>query len=186
VPSRPALGTISLNISPKVLLCARDRIGLPADLSAITIEVTEDALVTEGPDLELALRELRTRGAQIAVDDAGAGYAGFAQLVRVRPDVIKLDRSLVTGVDSDPVKAAVVEAFVHFADRTHAVVCAEGIETPAELVTVSSLGAGAGQGYLLGRPTPEGTTGIDRAAVGLPRAPAPAARVVPMRTAASA
>jgi diguanylate cyclase (GGDEF)-like protein len=188
-PGRPAVPNVNLNISPKVLLSARDRIGLPDDLSAITIEVTEDALVTEGPELELALLELRARGARIAVDDAGAGYAGFTQLVRVRPDVIKLDRSLVAGVDTDPLKAAVVKAFVHFADSAHAVVCAEGIETPAELHTITSLGADSGQGFLLGRPTPGGAVG-PAPLLALPRPepePEPdGANVVPLRPAKSA
>ena len=186
-PGRPTVPGINLNISPNVLLSARDRIGLPDDLSAITIEVTEDALVTEGPELELALLELRARGARIAVDDAGARYAGFAQLVRVRPDVIKLDRSLVAGVDADPLKAAVVRAFVGFAGSAHAVVCAEGIETAAELHTITSLGADSGQGYLLGRPTPGGAVG-PAPLLALPSAdqdPA-AGTVVPLRRAASA
>ena len=73
VPGRPAGVSLSLNISPEVLLTGRDQLGLPDDLTAITIEVTEDALVTEGLDLELALHDLRARGARIAVDDAGAG-----------------------------------------------------------------------------------------------------------------
>ena len=186
-PGRPAVPCVNLNISPKVLLSARNRIGLPDDLSAITIEVTEDALVTEGPELELALRELRARGARIAVDDAGAGYAGFAQLVRVRPDVIKLDRTLVTGVDADPLKAAVIRAFVQFADSAQAVVCAEGIETPAELHTITSLGADSGQGFLLGRPTPGGAAGpAPLLALPRPEPDAPTANVVPLRRAASA
>ncbi len=186
-PIRPLVPGVNLNISPKVLLSARDRIGLPDDLSAITIEVTEDALVTEGPDLELALHELRARGARIAVDDVGTGYAGFAQLVRVRPDVIKLHRSLIAGVDTDPLKAAVVTAFVGFAGSAHAVVCAEGIETPAELQTVTSLGADSGQGYLLGRPAPAGAAGpAPLVALTWPEPDAPAANVVPLRRAASA
>ena len=186
-PGRPTVPGINLNISPNVLLSARDRIGLPDDLSAITIEVTEDELVTEGPELELALLELRARGARIAVDDAGARYAGFAQLVRVRPDVIKLDRSLVAGVDADPLKAAVVRAFVGFADSAQALVCAEGIETPAELQTITSLGANSGQGYLLGRPTPGGAVG-PAPLLALPRGEQDGAvgNVVPLRRAASA
>jgi diguanylate cyclase (GGDEF)-like protein len=188
-PGRPSVPAVNLNISPKVLLSARDHIGLPADLSAITIEVTEDALVTEGPDLELALLELRTRGARIAVDDAGAGYAGFAQLVRVRPDVIKLDRSLIAGVDADPLKAAVVKAFVQFAESAEAVVCAEGIETAAELVTITGLGVDAGQGYLLGRPTAGGAVGpapvLALAGIEVEAAETADGNVVPLRRAAS-
>jgi diguanylate cyclase (GGDEF)-like protein len=182
-PERPALPFLYLNISPKVLLSARDRLGLPDDLSTVTFEVTEDELVTQGRDLEVALHELRARGARIAIDDAGAGYAGFAQLVRVRPDIIKLDRSLVEGVDTEPLKAAVVKAFVQFAESARAVICAEGIETVAQLETLAALGADTGQGYLLGRPSP---TGAASAAPfrGLTGGDAPA-NVVPLRRAAS-
>jgi len=155
VPDRPAGVSLSLNISPEVLLAGRHRLGLPRDLSEITIEVTENALVTGGLDLELALQDLRSRGARIAVDDAGAGYAGFAQLVRVRPDIVKLDRSLVRNVNTEPAKAAVIRAFVSFAQDTGALACAEGIETAGELRVVTELGAAIGQGYLLGRPKPE-------------------------------
>jgi diguanylate cyclase (GGDEF)-like protein len=152
VPGRPAGVSLSLNLSPEALLSGRDALNLPDDLSAITIEVTENALVTEGPELELALQDLRARGARIAVDDAGAGYAGFAQLVRVRPDVVKLDRSLVESVNVQPTKAAVIKAFVGFAQDTGALICAEGIETAGELRVVRLLGSATGQGFLLGRP----------------------------------
>jgi diguanylate cyclase (GGDEF)-like protein len=152
VPGRPAGASLSLNLSPEALLSGRDVLNLPEDLSAITIEVTENALVTEGPELELALQDLRARGARIAVDDAGVGYAGFAQLVRVRPDVVKLDRSLVESVNVQPTKAAVIKAFVGFAQDTGALICAEGIETAGELRVVRLLGSATGQGFLLGRP----------------------------------
>jgi diguanylate cyclase (GGDEF)-like protein len=152
VPGRPTGASLSLNLSPEALLSGRDALNLPEDLSAITIEVTENALVTEGPELELALQDLRARGARIAVDDAGVGYAGFAQLVRVRPDVVKLDRSLVESVNVQPTKAAVIKAFVGFAQDTGALICAEGIETAGELRVVRLLGSATGQGFLLGRP----------------------------------
>jgi diguanylate cyclase (GGDEF)-like protein len=152
VPGRPVGASLSLNLSPEALLSGRDRLNLPEDLSTITIEVTENALVTEGPELEVALQDLRARGARIAVDDAGAGYAGFAQLVRVRPDVVKLDRSLVESVNVQPTKAAVIKAFVGFAQDTGALICAEGIETAGELRVVRLLGSATGQGFLLGRP----------------------------------
>jgi EAL domain-containing protein (putative c-di-GMP-specific phosphodiesterase class I) len=152
VPGRPAGASLSLNLSPEALLAGRERLNLPEDLSAITVEVTENALVTEGPELELALQDLRARGARIAVDDAGVGYAGFAQLVRVRPDVVKLDRSLVESVNVQPTKAAVIKAFVGFAEDTGALICAEGIETAGELHVVRALGSATGQGFLLGRP----------------------------------
>ena len=168
------------NLSPEALLSGRELLNLPADLSSITIEVTENALVTEGPELEMALQDLRARGARIAVDDAGVGYAGFAQLVRVRPDVVKLDRSLVESVNVQPTKAAVIKAFVGFAEDTGALICAEGIETAGELHVVRALGSATGQGFLLGRP------GIDWAPA-QPAVPLPARQaegVVELRRAA--
>jgi diguanylate cyclase (GGDEF)-like protein len=184
VPGRPEGVALFLNLSPEVLLAGRHPLELPHDLSAITVEITENALVTEGPELELALQSMRARGARIAVDDAGAGYAGFAQLIRVRPDMVKLDRSLVHGVHTDPTKAAVIKAFVGFANDTGALICAEGIETVGELKVVTDLGAAMGQGYLLGCPQPQWMP--DRIAL-LPHRPVhDPGRVIALRPAASA
>jgi diguanylate cyclase (GGDEF)-like protein len=184
VPGRPAGASLSLNLSPEALLAGRDALNLPEDLSAITIEVTENALVTEGPELELALQDLRARGARIAVDDAGVGYAGFAQLVRVRPDVVKLDRSLVESVNVQPTKAAVIKAFVGFAEDTGALICAEGIETAGELRVVRLLGSATGQGYLLGRPDSDWTPAQPAVQLPAPRH-AESNGVVELRRAAS-
>ncbi len=182
VPGRPAGASLSLNLSPEALLSGRDALNLPEDLSAITIEVTENALVTEGPELELALQDLRARGARIAVDDAGVGYAGFAQLVRVRPDVVKLDRSLVESVNVQPTKAAVIKAFVGFAQDTGALICAEGIETAGELRVVRLLGSATGQGFLLGRPDADWAPAEPAVQLPAPR-PADANGVVELRRA---
>jgi diguanylate cyclase (GGDEF)-like protein len=184
VSGRPDGVSLSLNLSPEALLSGRETLNLPADLSAITIEVTENALVTEGPELELALQDLRARGARIAVDDAGVGYAGFAQLVRVRPDVVKLDRSLVESVNVQPTKAAVIKAFVGFAQDTGALICAEGIETAGELRVVRLLGSATGQGFLLGRPDTDWVPVQPPVQLPAPR-PAEAGGVLELRRAAS-
>jgi diguanylate cyclase (GGDEF)-like protein len=184
VPGRPDGVSLALNLSPEALLSGRETLNLPDDLTAITIEVTENALVTEGPELELALQDLRARGARIAVDDAGVGYAGFAQLVRVRPDVVKLDRSLVESVNVRPTKAAVIKAFVGFAQDTGALICAEGIETAGELRVVRLLGSATGQGFLLGRPDADWTPAQPAVQLPAPR-PAEAGGVLELRRAAS-
>jgi diguanylate cyclase (GGDEF)-like protein len=183
VPGRPDGVSLSLNLSPEALLSGRETLNLPEDLSAITVEVTENALVTEGPELELALQDLRARGARIAVDDAGVGYAGFAQLVRVRPDVVKLDRSLVENVNVQPTKAAVIKAFVGFAQDTGALICAEGIETAGELRVVRLLGSATGQGFLLGRPDTDWVPAQPAVQLPAPR-PAESAGVLELRRAA--
>lgn len=154
VPGRPAGAGLWLNVSPRLLTTATERLGLPHDLTSIVIEVTEDELVSEGPELDEALAALRSRGARIAVDDVGAGYSGFAQLVRIHPDIIKLDQSLIRNVHRDPSKIALIEALTHFGSKTGAAVCAEGIQTAAELETLKRLNVTHGQGYLLARPQP--------------------------------
>jgi diguanylate cyclase (GGDEF)-like protein len=151
-PGRPPGTYLSLNFSPSALASPKIMAILPRNMSDIVVEVTEHELASEDGGLEEGIAKLRARGARIAVDDAGAGYAGLNQVMRVQPDVIKLDRSLIEGVHCDSAKAALVEFFVMFARRVGAGVCTEGIETLEELRTLINLGVSYGQGYLLGRP----------------------------------
>jgi diguanylate cyclase (GGDEF)-like protein len=150
--NRPQGTYLSLNFSPSALGSPKLMAILPRNMSDIVVEVTEHELASEDGALEDGLAKMRARGARIAVDDAGAGYAGLNQVMRVQPDVIKLDRSLIEGVHSDSAKSALVEFFVMFARRVGAAVCTEGIETLDELRTLINLGVTYGQGYLLGRP----------------------------------
>jgi diguanylate cyclase (GGDEF)-like protein len=150
---RPAGTYLSLNFSPSALASPKIMGILPKNMSDIVVEVTEHELASEDGGLEEGIAKMRARGARIAVDDAGAGYAGLNQVMRVQPDVIKLDRSLIEGVHCDSAKSALVEFFVMFARRVGASVCTEGIETLEELRTLINLGVHYGQGYLLGRPS---------------------------------
>jgi EAL domain-containing protein (putative c-di-GMP-specific phosphodiesterase class I) len=151
---RPADSYVAVNLSPTALLADAVAQALPSDLHGVVIEVTENELVTGGGAVHAALSRLRARGARFAVDDAGAGYAGFQQLLRLRPDVIKLDRSLVEGIARDPVKRALVASFVAFSRRIGAEVCAEGIETLADLRAIADLDVALGQGFGIARPAP--------------------------------
>jgi diguanylate cyclase (GGDEF)-like protein len=151
-PQRPPGTYLSLNFSPSAIASNKILNVLPQDLSSVVIEVTEHELAAEDGALEEGIERLRARGARIAVDDAGSGYAGLKQLMRVQPDVIKLDRSLVEGIHNDGAKIALVEFFVMFARRVGAGILTEGIETVDELRTLVNLGVNYGQGYLLGRP----------------------------------
>jgi diguanylate cyclase (GGDEF)-like protein len=151
-PHRPPGTYLSLNCTPSAISSSIVRASLPADLKDVVIEITEHELAPQDGALEAGLAELRGRGARIAIDDAGAGYAGLQQIMRVQPDIIKLDRSLVESVDVDGAKAALIEFFIVFARRINADVCTEGIETPGELGALAALGVSLGQGYLLGRP----------------------------------
>jgi hypothetical protein len=94
------------------------------------------------------------RGALIALDDAGSGYSGLQQLAALRPQVVKLDRALVSDADTDPVRVALAEMLGEFAGRIDAWLLAEGIETAAELAAFAQLGVPLAQGWLLGRPSP--------------------------------
>jgi GAF domain-containing protein len=142
-----------VNVSPNVIDTPEFQAVLPADLSGLQFEVTEHQLADDATALRSALDRLRRRGARIAVDDVGAGYAGFKRLMTVAPDVLKLDRALVTGLSREPRKIALVEAIVHFAARTGGRVCAEGLETVDDLAAVTELSVGLGQGWVIGRPT---------------------------------
>jgi diguanylate cyclase (GGDEF)-like protein len=152
-PHRPPGTYLSLNCTPTSICSATVRASLPADLTDVLIEITEHELAPEDGAMEAGIADLRSRGARIAIDDAGAGYAGLQQIMRVQPDIIKLDRSLVESVDTDSAKSALIEFFIVFARRIEAEVCCEGIETPTELAALAALGVSLGQGYLLGRPS---------------------------------
>src|SRR3954452_15656750 len=141
---------------------------LAGDLSHLILEVTEDEVMAEGGALEERLMELRRRGARLAVDDIGAGYAGLKQVMRLQPDVLKLDRSLVAGVSSDPAKGAMVDALVRYSRRIDADVCAEGVETLEDLEALADLDVTYGQGYVLAHPAPP-WAGVDQAAVAVCR-----------------
>ena len=95
---------------------------------------------------------LRARGARVALDDVGAGAQEFARLARLRPDVVKIDRSLVSGCSRDQGSAAVLRALVSYARDLRLTLCAEGVEDPADLRQLMALGVTHAQGYLLGRP----------------------------------
>jgi diguanylate cyclase (GGDEF)-like protein len=160
---RPGASRLSINLSPSAMLSTEADELLAGDLSHLILEVTEDEVIAEGTALEERLAELRRRGAHLAVDDVGAGYAGLTQVMRLKPDVLKLDRSLVTGMSSDPVKGAMIDALARYARRIGAGVCAEGVETHEDLEALADLDVTHGQGFVLARPA-EGWPPVDPAA----------------------
>ena len=154
VPDRPPATWLAVNLSPNALLTTVVADVLPDDLTGIVVELTEHELFSSGDALEGRLAELRARGARVALDDAGAGYAGLQQLIRVAPDILKLDRSLVHGAHADRSRYALLAALSSFAGSTGAAVCGEGIEDLADLRTLADLDATYAQGFALGRPGP--------------------------------
>jgi diguanylate cyclase (GGDEF)-like protein len=157
LPGLPAGARFCVNVSGATLPDARTLAILetPSDLSRLVVEITEDTLVrNDDPSLAAAIAVLRRRGTMLAVDDMGAGYAGLRQITAVHPDYLKLDRSLVSGIDADADRAALVSAMVDYAERVGALVVAEGVETEAELSSLADLGVPLVQGFLLARPAP--------------------------------
>jgi diguanylate cyclase (GGDEF)-like protein len=151
-PARPERTFLALNVSPGALLSHEVRRALPEDLSGIVIELTEHELFSADQALDRELVELRARGARIALDDAGNGYAGLQQIIRIAPDILKIDRSLVDGVNDDPHRFALLEALISFAATTRAAVCAEGVESLADLAALADLDVTYAQGWALARP----------------------------------
>lgn len=147
---------LTVNVSPDLL----HRPAVAAVLSdfmplrGIVVELTEQVPIESYTELEPRLNQLRSSGAMLAIDDAGAGYAGLQHLLQLRPDIIKLDRSLVSGVHRDEAKRALIDILGGFASRIDAWVLAEGVEHPEELDVLADLGVPLAQGYLLGRPAP--------------------------------
>ena len=146
---------LSLNLSPEACLSERldaALMGVPAQ--RIVLEITEHAPVPDYDLLRSALHSFRAEGGRLAIDDAGAGFASLRHIVRLEPDLIKVDISLTHDVDWDRPRRALTTALVAFAREMGIAIVAEGIETVAELEALEELGVRAGQGYLLGRPGP--------------------------------
>jgi EAL domain-containing protein (putative c-di-GMP-specific phosphodiesterase class I) len=146
---------VSFNISPQTILGHPDLHVFDGHaLGRIMLEVTEHASIDDYGVIADTLAQHRRRGLRLAVDDAGAGYASFRHILKLKPDVIKLDTTLVAEIDKDNGMRALAAAIVHFAEETGAKVVAEGIETEQELRALRALGITNGQGFLLGRPSP--------------------------------
>lgn len=146
---------LSLNVSPSTAMAAELHEalrGVPAD--RIVLELTEHNRVESYGPLNARLRPFIEAGGRIAIDDAGAGYAGLQHLVQLRPHVIKLDAGLTRGIDVDLPRRALVMSLVSFAADIDATIIAEGIETAAELQALQDFGIRWGQGFHLARPGP--------------------------------
>jgi len=153
IPSQCAL---SINVSPAVAMTAEFFDLVEPFAHRLIIELTEHEPVEDYAGLVDALAELRSLGARIAVDDVGAGFASLRHILRLAPDIIKLDLSLTRGIEDDPGIHALTSALVDFAAKMDALISAEGIETASELEALRELGIDHGQGYLLGMPGPLG------------------------------
>ncbi len=145
---------LSINVSPALVL-AGEQLHRLLDRTTcdIVLEITEHEPVLDYRALRKAVARFGDR-IRLSVDDAGAGFASLRHILELRPAIVKLDRGLVEGVDTDPVRQALVAGMVHFARRAGTILIGEGIETEAERTTLLALGVQAGQGFLFGRPAP--------------------------------
>lgn len=152
-------GRLLINFDPPTLTAATVdaldrtmRTGGDAPLwPRVVIEVTESARSDPAPLAE-AMDALRRRGARIALDDFGEGFASLRLWSEVRPQLVKIDRHFCKGIDADPYKVEFVSSLMRLASRLGILAIAEGVETAAELLALSRLGVRLVQGYLTGRP----------------------------------
>jgi EAL domain-containing protein (putative c-di-GMP-specific phosphodiesterase class I)/CheY-like chemotaxis protein len=148
----PVPAPISLNAPPDLVL-DRERVKsfMAIAPQPIILELTEHARIEDYDGLRDALSYYGS-GVRLAVDDAGAGYASLRHILELRPAFVKLDLSIVRGIEADPVRQALVSGLVYFATKTGSELIAEGVETENEALILQELGIRYGQGFLLGRP----------------------------------
>jgi EAL domain-containing protein (putative c-di-GMP-specific phosphodiesterase class I)/AmiR/NasT family two-component response regulator len=146
---------LAVNMSPaSVLHLLTHQLCDPALYPRIVVELTEHVPVEDYAAVHASLAAMREGGSRLAADDLGSGYAGFRHLIRLQPDIIKLDISLVRGIHRSKGQRALASALVAFASDVGARVIAEGVEEQGELEALQDIGVQWAQGYFLGRPVP--------------------------------
>lgn len=170
----PRRAWLSLNASAALLLDPALPGLLRGTRRSIILEITEHEAVSNYAAVREALARIG-RSARLAVDDAGAGFASLRHLAELRPAIVKLDRDLITRVDTDTARQALIAGLRHYADRSGCTLVAEGVEAEAELEMLLELGVTLGQGYLFGSPGP--AAAFARGAFGPPQIGDPAPSV---------
>ena len=151
------------------------------DPSWLELEVTESVLLSDRLRATRMLDRLVAQGIRIAIDDFGVGYSSLGQLKTLPANVLKIDRSFVSSMESDRSDEAIVSATIELAHRLGLEVVAEGIETAAHLTHLRSAGCDFGQGHYLGRPLPGDQIVATAHSLRQTWEPAPDADVVPLR-----
>jgi EAL domain-containing protein (putative c-di-GMP-specific phosphodiesterase class I) len=152
----PQSAWLNLNATPELIIAGEPlRTLLAGSSRRLVLEVTEHTAIADYPAFRTAMAALGPN-VEFAVDDAGTGFASLRHIVELRPTFVKLDRSLMAGLESDEARQAMIVGLCHFAHVTGCRLIVEGIETDAELTVLRSLTIELGQGYLLGRPLPIG------------------------------
>ena len=157
VASEPAAGVLFVNLHVRDLL---DPFLLAPDTplshiaERVVLEITERAALDDVGDVRPRIAKLREMGFRIAVDDLGAGYAGLTSFAQLEPEVVKLDMSLVRGIDASATKQKVVRSMTSLSQDMGMLVVAEGVETAAERDMLVDLGCDLLQGFLFAKPSP--------------------------------
>jgi EAL domain-containing protein (putative c-di-GMP-specific phosphodiesterase class I) len=153
---------IAVNMPPAYLVRCLDETesmmvpltALSVPYGAVSLEITEGAMLDVTPELRGVLERFRAIGFTIALDDFGVGYSNFGQLDKLQLDVLKLDQTFVHGLDMSPERIHICEAIVMMAHRLGLLVVAEGVETTAQHDVLQRIGVDYLQGYLYCRPLP--------------------------------
>ncbi|ANC79382.1 diguanylate cyclase [Fictibacillus phosphorivorans] len=154
---------IFINIMPQVLADPSYRTGDTLELlnlygflpEQIVLELTEKEAVTDYDQFIKAIEHYKKQGFRLAVDDTGSGYNSLKTLIKLKPDFIKLDKSLIRDIHSEDSQKLLVELLLNYAKSSGTQVIAEGIETQKELSMLQKMSVDFGQGYQLGRPEQE-------------------------------
>jgi diguanylate cyclase (GGDEF)-like protein len=153
-----------LNLSARAIVEMVNRMSLPGVMNALeaaqvapaalVIEITEHEHITDLPRLLEAASVLRAQGLRFALDDFGDGRSSLRLWAELRPEIVKIDKYFIHGIQDEAVKVQTLKGLMRFAETFGTSLVAEGIETEAELQVVRDLGIELGQGYFLGRPEP--------------------------------
>ncbi|RYG57912.1 MAG: EAL domain-containing protein [Alphaproteobacteria bacterium] len=146
-------GYISLNVSP-LTLREYDFESLPKREGGWVLELTEHTEVHDYTELTARVKELQSKGIRIAIDDVGAGFSSLRHILRLSPDIVKLDLSITRDIDTVRRNQLLASAIISFSRDSGMYLVAEGVETGDERDTLARLGVIYGQGYLFGKPAP--------------------------------
>ncbi len=146
------LSSRQLSIGDAVSLCAGALASSGLEPGALRLELTESALMQDVESSVRVLQDLDALGVRIAIDDFGTGYSSLSYLSRLPVSCLKIDRSFVAGLGSDPSSGAIVRAVLSLAHSMGIEACAEGVERPEQLALLDALGCELGQGYLWAKP----------------------------------
>ncbi|WP_158784437.1 diguanylate phosphodiesterase [Pantoea sp. BAV 3049] len=160
--------TLSVNLLPMSLVMVPDSVDfLLREIEAnglvpeqIVVEVTEDEAISRMDEFDNVIRQLKSAGISLAIDDFGAGSAGLQLLARFQPDIVKIDRNIIADVHKSGPKQAIIQAIIKCCASLEITLIAEGVEKPEEWMWLESAGICNFQGFLFARPAINGIPAV--------------------------